>query len=346
MSATNEDSTDQPMMRAVGFTRSLAVTDPDSLVDVTVPVPSVGEHDLLVDVRAVSVNPVDTKVRLRSGDQSEPKILGYDGAGVVRALGSAVTLFDVGDEVYYAGTINRPGTNAELHVVDERIVGHKPRSLDFAEAAALPLTAITAWESLFDRLGLTAESGGTLLVVGASGGVGSVMLQLAEALLPGVSVVATASHDDAAAWVRELGAEHVVNHREDLASQLESIAPEGVDYLFTAHSSGQFAVYAQVMKPFGNIVAIDDPSEPEILALKAKSIGWHWESMFTRSVFQTADMQQQHELLEHVAELVDTGGVRSTMSDVRTPLDAATLRQAHADIESGHTVGKIVVRAG
>ena len=337
--------TEPSTMHAVGFLRSLPIEDAESLLDVRVPVPTPADRDLLVEIRAVSLNPVDTKIRTRVGDQSEPKILGFDAAGVVRRVGAGVTAFTPGDEVYYAGTNTRQGTNADLHVVDERLVGHKPRALDFAAAAALPLTAITAWECLFDRLALTDEADGTLLVVGASGGVGSVMLQLVEALLPRLTVIATASHSEAEEWVLELGAEHVVNHREDLADQVLAIEPAGVDFVFTAHSSGQFATFASLTKPFGHIVAIDDPADAELTALKAKSISWHWESMFTRSVFQTPDMVQQHRLLERVSELVDAGLVRSTVTDIRGPIDAATIRQAHADIESGHTIGKIVVVA-
>jgi NADPH:quinone reductase and related Zn-dependent oxidoreductases len=216
---------------------------------------SLRPHDLRVAVEAVSVNPVDFKV---AESLEEPRVLGFDGAGTVTDVGSEVTLFAPGDEVFYAGSIDRPGTNQRLHTVDERIVGAKPRSLSFADAASLPLTTITAWECLFDRLELTRESAGTLLVIGASGGVGSMVLQLAQALLPGVTVVATASDEERARWARELGAEHTVNHHGDLESQVLALAPSGVDWIFTAHSQGQLETYARIVRPFGHIVAIDD----------------------------------------------------------------------------------------
>lgn len=326
---------------AIGYRAALPVTDPASLVTEQVEVPPLGPHDLLVEVEAVSVNPVD--VKLRAGSPSAGlRVLGFDAAGVVREVGSQVSLFAVGDEVFYAGAINRPGTNQRLHPVDERIVGRKPRSLSFADAASLPLTAITAWEALFDKLALTADSTGTLLIIGASGGVGSIMLQLARELLPGVTLIATASDDERAAWVRGLGAHHIVNHREDLAGQVQAIAPDGVHWLFTAHSEGQVETYARIVRPFGQIVAIDDGPR-DVSPLKAKSITWHWELMFTRSLFQTPDLIEQHRLLDRVAELVDAGRVRPTTTQTLTPLTAATLRQAHELLESGRTVGKVVL---
>lgn len=326
---------------AIGYRANLPIADPASLITEQVEVPPLGGHDLLVEVEAVSVNPVD--VKLRAGSPTEGlRVLGFDAAGVVRAVGSQVSLFAVGDEVFYAGAINRPGTNQRLHLVDERIVGRAPRSLSFADAASLPLTTITAWETLFDRLALTADSTGTLLIIGASGGVGSIMLQLARALLPGVTLIATASDAERAAWVRELGAHHVVNHREDLAGQVSAIAPEGIDWLFTAHSEGQLETYARIVRPFGQIVAIDDGPR-DVAPLKAKSITWHWELMFTRSLFQTPDLVEQHRLLDRVAQLVDAGRIRPTATRTLTPLTAATLRQAHDLVESGRTLGKVVV---
>lgn len=326
---------------AIGYVKNLPATDPGALVAREVEVPEPGPHDLLVEVEAVSVNPVDAK--LRAGAPSSGfRVLGFDAAGTVRGVGSAVTLFAPGDEVFYAGTIDRPGTNRRLHVVDERITGRKPASLSFADAAALPLTAITAWESLFDRLGLTTESAGTLLVVGATGGVGSLMLELAEALLPDVTVVATASDEERAAWVRGLGAEHVIDHHGDMVAQVRCIAPAGVDWLFTAHSTGQIDTYAQVVAPFGHIVAIDDGPR-DVSALKDKSIAWHWELMFTRPLRQTSDMIEQHRLLNRVADLVDHHRIRATTTQVLTPISPDTLREAHMLIESGHTVGKVVV---
>lgn len=326
---------------AIGYERNLPSDAADALVVREVEVPTLGPHDLLVEVEAVSVNPVD--VKLRAGAPSDGfRVLGFDAAGVVRDVGDAVTLFSPGDEVFYAGSVDRPGTNQRLHVVDERVTGRKPATLSFADAASLPLTAITAWEALFDRLGLTDASTGTLLVVGATGGVWSIMLQLAEALLPGVTVVATASDDDRAAWVRGLGAEHVVDHRGDLAAQVLGIAPDGVDWVFTAHSEGQVETYATIVRPFGHVVAIDDGPR-DVFPLKDRSIAWHWELMFTRPVQRTPDMIEQHRLLDRVADLVDEGRVRATTTRTLAPIGPETLREAHALVENGRTTGKVVV---
>ena len=342
------DQSDQPTtatMRAVAFTRSLPVDDPASQVDVELPRPVPGARDLLVEVRAVSVNPVDVKVR-GGGDPDGARVLGFDAAGVVVEVGEDVTLFQPGDEVWYAGDILRPGTNAELHAVDERIVAREPRSLSFADAAALPLTAITAWEGLFDKLRLTEASTGTLLVVGASGGVGSMVLQLADALLPGVRVIATSSTEESEAWVRGLGAETTVNHRAgDLRSQIAAAAPDGVDWVFTARVAdpGQLELYVDVLNPFGQIVAIDDPETLDIAFLKSKSISFHWELMFTRPIAGGDGQLAQHRLLTDVATLVDEGRVRSTATTVLSPIDAEQLRAAHRQVESGRTIGKVVV---
>ncbi len=326
---------------AIGYESNLPATNDNALISREIAVPDLGPHDLLVEIKAVSVNPVD--VKLRAGAPSDGfKVLGYDAAGTVQAIGTDVTLFSPGDEVFYAGTINRPGTNQRLHTVDERLVGRKPSSLSFAAAAALPLTAITAWEALFDRFGLTEESTGTLLVVGATGGVGSIMLQLAQALLPGVTVIATASDEERASWVRELGADHVVNHRRDLVAQVLDTAPDGVDWLFTAHSDGQIETYAQIVRPFGQIVAIDDGPR-DVSPLKDKSISWHWEFMFTRSLQQTTDLIEQHRLLNRVADLVDQNHLRTTMTESLSPISPETLRHAHQLIEGGRTLGKVVV---
>ncbi|QCQ91297.1 zinc-binding alcohol dehydrogenase family protein [Rhodococcus sp. SGAir0479] len=326
---------------AIGYRENLPVTDENCLITENVPLPTCGEHDLLVRVEAVSVNPVDVKLRTNAAPDGL-RVLGFDAAGTVTAVGSAVSTYKIGDEVFYAGVVDRPGTNQRLHVVDERIVGRKPATVSFADAASLPLTAITAWESLFDRLALTENSTGTLLVVGATGGVGSVMLQLAEALLPNVAVVATASTPEGREWVRELGAEHTVNHRGDLAAEVARIAPGGVDWMFTAHSEGQIPMYAEVVAPFGHIVAIDDGPR-DVEPLKNKSITWHWELMFTRPLYGTPDMDRQRALLDRVSQLVDDGIVRPTTARTLTPISAATLRQAHEAVETGRTTGKIVL---
>lgn len=332
--------TDQ--IRAVGFDANLPIDDPDSLRDVEVDAPELRPDDLLVEVRAVSVNPVDAKVRASRDPRGGVEVLGYDAAGVVREVGAAVSSFRPGDEVYYAGSIDRPGTNAELHAVDARIVARKPASLDFAEAAALPLTAITAWEGLFEKLRLTAESTGTLLVVGAGGGVGSVVLQLAEALLPGVRVLATSSRPETDEWVLGLGAEATVDHRGDLAAEVRREAPDGVDWIFSAHSADRVALFAEVLRPFGQVVAIDDPAFVDVLPLKAKALTWHWEFMFARPV-HGVDLEAQGRLLGEVAGLVDAGRMRTTVTTTLAPIDAERLREAHRLVEDGHVVGKVVL---
>ncbi|MFC4040810.1 zinc-binding alcohol dehydrogenase family protein [Dactylosporangium siamense] len=305
------------------------VSTSNGLRDVELPIPAPGPRDLQVRVRAVSVNPVDHKVRRGGGD----KVLGWDAAGEVVAVGSEVSLFTPGDEVYYAGSIDRPGTNSRLHLVDERIVGRKPRSLDFAGAAALPLTTITAWETLFDRFRLDAGSTGTLLVLGAAGGVGSMVIQLARALT-GLTVIGSASRDESRKWALDLGAHDVVDHHD---------LPEGVDYIFSPSTAGRIERFAEILRPGGAITAIDEPEGLDLLPLKAKSISFHWELMFTRPLFQTPDMIVQHDLLDRVADLVDAGAIRSTLTTRLSPINAATITRAHEMVEGGHMVGKVVV---
>lgn len=314
-------------------------TGEDAFTAERVPVPELRPHDLLVRVRAVSVNPVDTKVLKRLGD-GESKQLGYDAAGVVEAVGERASGFAVGDEVYYAGDISRPGTNAELHAVDSRIVAHKPANLDWAQAAALPLTTITAWESLFDKLRLTADSRGNLLVVGGAGGVGSVLIQLAKALT-GVTVVATASRDESRAFVRELGADQVVGHR-NLRDEVSAVAPEGVRWIFSSFTAGNLDAYQQLLQPFGEIVAVDDDPGP-IGALKTKAISFHWEYMFARIIHETPDVAEQGRLLARTAELVEQGRVRTTLGQRLAGLGPETLAEAHQILRSGTAVGKVSI---
>jgi NADPH2:quinone reductase len=308
------------------------------LVDDAVDVPTPGRHDLLVEVQAVSVNPVDTKVR--AGGARAGRILGFDAAGTVVATGSDVTRFRVGDEVYYAGDITRPGSNAQFQVVDERIAGHKPRSLSFAEAAAMPLTTITAWESLFDHLRATPDTTGSLIVVGAAGGVGSVLVQLARTLTE-LRVIGTASRPESVDWARTMGAHDVVDHRE-LSAAVKRLAPGGADYLFTAYSKDQIQVYLDVLRPFGEIVAIDDERQ-DLSPLKSKSITWHWELMFTRSMHHAADLDRQGRLLDEAAGLLDKGTLRHTMTTAIDDFSAAGIRRAHDLIATGHFIGKVVV---
>jgi zinc-binding alcohol dehydrogenase family protein len=328
-------------MHAVVYRKSLPITDPASLEDAELPVPVPGPRDLLVRIEAISVNPVDVKVRAGVDPGGKPKILGWDAAGTVVAVGSEVTLFNEGDEVYYAGSIDRPGTYAQYNLVDERIVGHKPRSLSFAEAAAVPLTAITAYETLFDRFRLTGESTGTLLVLAGAGGVGSILIQLARALT-GLTVIATASRPESRQFALDMGAHHVVDHRE-LVDQVTAVVPEGVEYIFTPNTEGRINEFAELLRPGGEITAIDDPGVLDVMPFKAKSVTFHWEFMFTRPLFQTADMAAQHELLERVAALIDDGTLRTTLTTTLSPIDAATMRRAHESVETGRTIGKTVL---
>jgi zinc-binding alcohol dehydrogenase family protein len=334
-------------MKAVGFRKSLPPSDPESLLDIELPEPRPEGRDLLVEVRAVAVNPVDTKVRRNQPPVAgETKILGWDAAGIVRGIGPDVALFSPGDEVWYAGSIARPGCNSELHLVDERIAGRKPRSLGFAEATALPLTTITAWELLFDRLGVTRGSeprGETLLIIGAAGGVGSILTQLAHRLT-GMTVVGTASRPETAAWVKSLGADHVIDHGQPLTAGLARIGVTGVTHVASLTQTDQhFPQAAEALAPQGKIALIDDPSAIDIKLLKRKSVSLHWEFMFTRPVFGTPDMIEQHRLLNETAELVDAGTLRTTLGEHFGGINAANLRRAHALIESGKAKGKIVL---
>ncbi len=332
-------------MKAIAYTQhGLPVTDPAALVDLDLPLPTPGPRDLRVQVRAISVNPVDTKVR-RNVAVSEPRVIGWDAVGVVDAVGSEVSLFQPGDAVFYAGDINRPGSNAEYQLVDERIVGRKPASLDDAAAAALPLTAITAWELLFDRLRI-AEGGGagqTLLVVGAGGGVGSILVQLARQLTR-LTVIGTASRPDTQDWVLALGAHHVIDHSQPLTEGLARIGINAVTHVASlTHTDQHYAQIVSALEPQGQLALIDDPGQLDVMALKRKSLSLHWESMFTRSTFGTPDLQRQHDLLNRVAELVDAGVLRTTLGEHYGRIDAANLRRAHALIESHRARGKLVL---
>ncbi|VXC47604.1 Zinc-type alcohol dehydrogenase-like protein [Pseudomonas sp. 8BK] len=335
-------------MKAVAYYQSLPADHTDALQDVELPAPTPGPHDLLVEVKAISVNPVDTKIRRNvAPTDGAAKVLGWDASGIVRAVGSEVSLFQPGDRVYYAGAINRAGANSELHVVDERIVGHMPKSLPFAEAAALPLTAITAWELLFERLQVTqgnADQGQSLLIVGAAGGVGSILVQLARQLT-GLTVIGTASRPETQAWVRELGAHHVIDHRQPLSEELKRIGIDQVTHVASLTQTDQhFAQLVEALAPQGRLALIDDPEQPlDIMQLKRKSLSLHWELMFTRSLFETADMIEQHRLLGRVAELVDAGTLRTTLGEHFGSINAANLRRAHALLESSTAKGKIVL---
>lgn len=335
-------------MKAIAYLQSLPAEHPESLQDLQLPEPSPGPRDLLVEVNAISVNPVDTKIRRNVAPEDRtPKVLGWDAAGVVRAVGSEVSLFQPGDQVFYAGAINRAGANSELHVVDERIVGRMPSSLSYAQAAALPLTAITAWELLFERLQIAegnSDQGQNLLIVGAAGGVGSILTQLARQLT-GLTVIGTASRPETQAWVRDLGAHHVIDHRKPLSEELKRIGIDQVTHVASLTQTDQhFEQLVEALAPQGRLALIDDPAQPlDVMKLKGKSLSLHWELMFTRSLFATADMIEQHHLLNRVSQLVDDGVLTTTLGEHFGTITAHNLRRAHALLESGSSRGKIVL---
>jgi NADPH2:quinone reductase len=334
-------------MKAVAYQTPGPIDREDALQDITLETPNASGRDLLVKIHAVSVNPVDTKVRAgRPPLDSDWQVLGYDASGVVEAIGSDVQDFKAGDAVFYAGAIDRQGTNSEYHLVDERIVGNKPASVSDAEAAALPLTAITAWEMLFDRLDVkrpTAQGGDSILVIGGAGGVGSITIQLLRALTD-LKVIATASRPETQDWVRECGAHYVIDHRQPLATQVEALGIGAPGFVFSTTQTDQhLADIIELIAPQGRFGLIDDPEALDAKVFKQKAVSLHWEFMFARPLFGTADMAEQSKLLNQIAELVDAGKIRSTVTDVAGKIDAATLRAVHARIESGSAHGKIVL---
>ena len=372
-------------MKAVGLYKHLPIEDPQSLVDLDIQESTHPTgHDLLVNIKAISVNPLDTKVRRGTipptKNENMPRILGWDAAGEVIAVGSDCRLFDKGDAVYYAGSITRPGTNCEFHLVDERIVGRKPKSLSFEEAAAIPLTTITAWEALYDRLGLYSDtikrkttlpeisisdnadknkrhSPSSILIIGGAGGVGSITIQLAKNLVnhtsslstsfPGINVIATASRSESVEWCKKMGADYVINHHKDLKSQIkEIIGIEYADYILCLNNTdGHFDSMKQLIAPQGKMCSIVETKTPVDMGgiLRQKSVTFVWEVMFTRSLFQTYDMIEQHHLLNTVADLIDSKKIKSTITDLLSPINAENLRKAHKKLESGTTIGKIVL---
>ncbi len=335
-------------MKAVGFYKHLPIDHPESLLDLEVEAPQASNRDLLVEVKAVSVNPVDTKRRAAGAKPGpELKILGYDAAGVVAAVGPQVQWFKPGDKVYYAGSNQRPGTNSQLHLVDERVVGHMPSNLSFAEAAALPLTTITAWEAMFDRMGVSksgADAGKRLLVLGGAGGVGSIAIQLAKKLAR-LKVIASASRPESIAWVKKLGANATVDHTKPLPEQLAALGVPEVDYIFCCSNTEQvFALLPRLIVPQGRICSIVRMAGPvDLSLLQEKSVSFSWEGMFTRSTFQTPDMEAQHDLLEDAAGLLESGALVTTFTENLGKICAANLKQAHQRIEQGHMIGKLVL---
>jgi len=340
-------------MKAIGYTQSLPINDPDSLTDIELSQPKASGHDLLVKVKAIAVNPVDYKIRQRMApEDGSYKVLGWDAVGEVVATGEAATHFKPGDVVYYAGDLNRQVSNAEFQLVDERIVGSKPKSLSNAEAAALPLTTITAWELLFEHLaikqtapGSTEKSDEVILVIGAAGGVGSILIQIAKAIT-GAKIIATASRESSQAWVKKLGADHVIDHTQTLLPQIEALGISQVTHIASLNATeSYFETYTELLAPFGKIAMIDDPSKPlDVMKLKLKSQSLHIEFMFARSMFNAADMDEQGRLLTRVADLVDQGYIQTTSGKNLGTINAENLKAAHAELESGKAIGKIVLQ--
>lgn len=339
-------------MKAIGFQKKLSISDPQSLVDIELAVPEASGHDILVKVEAIAVNPVDYKVRQNgtlSGD--EYRVLGWDAVGIVVAVGDAVTLFKPGDQVFYAGDIQRQGSNAEYQLVDERIVGHKPKNISNADAAALPLTSITAWELLFEHLVLPKVSKKTanptrpnvLLVVGAAGGVGSILVQLA-AKLTDCTIIGTASRESSKSWVTQLGAHHVIDHTKPFSPQLEQLDIGGLTHIASLNSTDSYLEsYIDALQPFGKIALIDDPKDLDVTKMKPKALSLHWEFMFARSMFSAHDMHKQGELLNDIAALIDSDVIKTTVGQHLGTINAANLRTAHEILESGKSIGKLVL---
>ncbi|MDX2368466.1 MAG: zinc-binding alcohol dehydrogenase family protein [Colwellia sp.] len=338
-------------MKAIGYQQSLSVNDPLSLIDIELPKPTASGHDLLVRIKSIAVNPVDCKIRQNVAPEcDEYKVLGWDAVGEVVAIGESVSNFQPGDRVFYAGDLNRQGSNAEYQLVDERLVGNKPKSLSDSEAAALPLTAITAWELLFERLAITQQhpdvkeqSNDVILIVGAAGGVGSILVQLAS-VLTGATVIATASRESSTKWVKKLGADYVIDHSKPLQAQIEQLNIGQVTHVASlTHTDSYLDSYVELLAPMGKIALIDDPKSLDICKLKQKSLSLHWEFMFTRSMFKAKDMIEQHHLLNKVSDLIDQGYIQTTVGKNLGTINAKNLIAAHKEIESGKSIGKIVL---
>lgn len=326
-------------MKAVGYEANLPIEDPNSLLDIELDMPIASGKDILVKVESISVNPVDTKIRGNVAPESGYKVVGWDAVGTIEQVGEDVSLFQVGDKVWYAGDLTRQGSNAEFQLVDERIVSKAPASVSSAQAAALPLTTLTAWEMLFDRLEVEGEK--SILIIGAAGGVGSIMVQLAKKLTK-LKVIATASRPASVEWLKELGADQVIDHNQSLSEQLG--LEDCVDYVVSLNNTEQHMpeVY-KVIKPQGKFGLIDDPKSFDIMPFKRKSVSVHWEFMYTRSMFETEDMVQQHQILSKVANMIDAGELKTTLGEHFGTINAQNLKRAHSLIESMQARGKIVL---
>mgnify|MGYP006192499263 CR=1 FL=1 len=336
-------------MKAIGFKTSLPIAEEESFIAFETPKPVPGERDLVVKISAVSVNPVDFKIRQNSTKDTvleTPKIIGWDAVGIVEAVGEKVSLFKVGDEVFYAGDITKPGSNAEYQSIDERIVGRKPKSLSLEESAVIPLTGLTAWEILFDRIRISPEKdkGKSILIIGGAGGVGSIAIQLAKKVA-GLTVIATASRPETIAWCKEQGADYVVDHRNLIASVQEA-GFQQVDFILDfVDTNSYWDTMVELIKPQGHIASITGSSDPVALnKLKNKSVSFSWELMYTRSMYETDDMQEQHVILNKLADLLDQGMLKSTLNVTLTGLTVANFKKAHELLESGKTIGKIAIK--
>ena len=330
-------------MKAISYISGTDNEFKNPLIDINKDIPTLKDRDLLVQINAISVNPVDTKIRQGTVAQDNTRILGWDAVGEVVQIGSKVEHFKIGDQVWYAGDLTRDGSNAEFHAVDERIVSLKPQSISDAEAAAFPLTAITAWEMLFDRLNIDVNSADTILIIGGAGGVGSIAIQLIKARTH-LKVIATASREETQAWVTALGADYVIDHNKNLNEQIEQLGLESPRYVFsTNQTSSYLQQITQLIAPEGKLGLIDDPSSLDIVGLKLKAVSVHWEFMFTRSMFTTRDIEQQKILLEKVAKLIDSKKIKTTLNQNLGKINAENLTQAHRLIETGKVKGKIVL---
>ena len=336
-------------MKAIGFKTSLAITEAESFIEFETPIPVPTGRDILVKIEAIAVNPVDYKIRqnsLKDKVQDSPKIIGWDAIGTVESVGSEVGFFKPGDKVFYAGDIMKPGSNQEYQLVDERIVGKAPKKISIAQAAAMPLTSLTAWELLFDRMRLSQErdKGKSILIIAGAGGMGSIAIQMAKKLL-GLTVIATASRPDTIEWCKKMGADYVDDHRE-LLPEMEKIGFPQVDFILDFFNVNQYwDAFVQLIKPQGQIGSISDPAEPvNLRQLKSKSVSFHWELMFTRSMFQTDDMGEQHKILSNVADLLDEGTLESTLQTTLKGCTVENLKEAHRLLESNKTIGKLVIQ--